>query len=370
MSADIASGAQDLLVRYLHLNATFAIVLVWLILAFVVVNFVMAIGGLMSYIMRKLMARIQSRIGPNRVGPMGLLQFLADGLKMVAKEDVVPAAADPWAFKLAPYFVIIPVMIAFAPLPWGNGIVAADVRYGFLVILAVSAAAPIGEIMAGWASNNKYSILGALRAAVMDVSYEVPLILAAISVILLASSLTHVEGGAAVHYNGLNTFDLANAQGAWVWFIFLQPIGAFIFFAAALAKAGVVPTDLAESESELVAGFATEYSGMRFGLLYLSVFVQIVFISMMTVLLFFGGWSMPFVPDWGWITTLLGLVFFFAKTAVFVIFTILVWFTLPRVRPDQLLSFGWKILFPLSLLNLVLALVEIRYLVPGSPLGG
>jgi NADH-quinone oxidoreductase subunit H len=312
------------------------------VIAFLVLNFVMAVGGMMSYIMRKVMARIHTRIGPNRVGPFGLLQFLADGVKMASKEDIVPAKADRWAYRFAPYFVLVPLMVAMAPLPFGQGIVLVDLPYGLLFILAVTALSPIGEIYAGWGSNNKYSTFGAIRAASMDVAYEIPIVISAVSVMLLAGSVS--------------TQDIIAAQQP-LWFFFLQPVGAFVFFVCALAKAGVIPNDLAESESELIAGYFTEYGGMKFGMFQINVFFGVVFIAMLTVILYFGGWSIPFVTS---VTVLgidllplVGIFVFLAKTAIFTLLVLITWFTLPRLRPDQVLTLGWKVLFPLSLLNLV-----------------
>lgn len=339
-----------------------ALLLAYGLMAVIVINFVMAAGGLMSYVMRKVMARIQTRIGPNRVGPFGLLQFLADGVKMIAKEDVRPAAADKWAYRIAPFLVVVPIMLAFVPIPFAEGVLVSDIRVGIIFIIAISAIAPVGEIIAGWGSNNKYSTYGAVRAASLDVSYEVPMILAATSVILLAGSLS--------------TQDIIAKQSVW-WFVFLQPVGAFVFFVTALAKAGVIPTDLGESESELIAGYFTEFGGMKFGMFQLGVFVNVVFISILTVILYFGGWSLPF-PFFSnaWFTanlgatlglalfTIAGLIVFFAKVSVFVLLVLLTWFTLPRLRPDQFLSLGWKVLFPLSLVNLV-ATAAIVYLVGG-----
>lgn len=345
----LSDAITNLLAPYV--GATAALLISYGLIAFIVLNFVMAVGGLMSYIMRKVMARIHTRIGPNRVGPFGLLQFLADGVKMIGKEDIRPAKADKWAYRLAPYFVILPLMLAFAPLPFGQGIILIDLPYGLLFILAISAITPIGEIYAGWGSNNKYATYGAIRAASMDVSYEIPMILAAVSVLLLAGSLS--------------TQEIIAAQQP-LWFVFVQPIGVFIFFVCALAKAGVVPTDLAESESELIAGYFTEFGGMKFGVLQLNVFVNVVFISMLTVLLYFGGWTIPFVTSVVVLGVdllpLLSVFVFLGKTAVFTLFTLLVWFTLPRVRPDQLLTIGWKVLFPLALLNLVATAGVVYYL--------
>ncbi|MHB8584645.1 MAG: NADH-quinone oxidoreductase subunit NuoH [Thermoplasmatota archaeon] len=343
---------QQWLAQQLHLPAppdALAETIAFVIVALVIIGVCLGVGGIMSYVMRKLMARVQTRVGPNRVGPFGLLQFLADGFKLMTKEDFIPARADKWGFYLAPYLVILPIVVAFTPLPFGNGILLSDLSVGVLFILAISAVQPIGEIVAAWSSNNKYSMVGGLRAAALDVSYEIPMVLAAISLFLVAGTM--------------NTMDLVQQQRAGMWFVLLQPIGALIFFAAALAKAGIVPMDLPEAESELVAGYFTEYAGMRFGVFFIGVFVNIIFISALTVVLFFGGWTIPgmptYVPEWT------GLLWFVIKVAFFVLTVLLVWFTLPRVRIDQFLNLGWKVLFPLSILNLLVAVGEVWVLKGG-----
>jgi NADH-quinone oxidoreductase subunit H len=353
MAFELVPALTDLLDRVMPRTA--ALIVTYVAIAFILANFVMVVGGLMSYIMRKVMARVHTRVGPNRVGPFGLLQFLADGVKMMSKEDVRPAKADKWAYRLAPYLVILPIFAAIAPLAFGKGVIFTDIRMGILFIIAISAVSPIGEIVAGWGSNNKYSTYGAIRAASMDVSYEVPMVISAVAVVILAGSLS--------------TMDIVGAQQP-LWFVFLQPIGAFVFFITALAKAGVVPTDLAESESELIAGYFTEYSGMKFGVFQLNVFFNVVFISMLTVLLFFGGWSVPFLTSLPILgidfLPLLSVLVFLGKTAIFTVMTLLVWFTLPRLRPDQFLNLGWKVLFPLSLLNLVATAAVVYFLNAGG----
>lgn len=266
----------------LHPSAPTLEVLGIVLLALLIIGLVLVIVPGYVWGMRKIMADIQSRHGPTRVGPFGLLQTLADGLKLMTKEDVVPARADKFGFALAPYVMIVPVLLAFAPLPWSGGVILANVGAGILLILAIGAISPLGEVLAGWSSNNKYSLYGGLRAAAMDVSYEVPMVISAVAVVLLAGTL--------------NTQGIVAAQQPW-WFFVLQPLGVVIFFASAIAKIGVVPLDLPEAESELVAGYFTEYSGMRFGVFFLALFANIFLMSAITVTLFFGGWAL--LPPFG-----------------------------------------------------------------------
>ncbi|MCA1812617.1 MAG: NADH-quinone oxidoreductase subunit H [Halobacteriales archaeon] len=265
----------------LHPSDMTLFVLSAIILGLIILILVLTIVPGFVWGMRKIMADIQSREGPNRVGPFGILQVLADGVKMMTKEDIIPARADRFGFILAPFVMIVPVLLAFAPLPWSGGVILSNVGAGILFILAIGAISPLGEVLAGWSSNNKYAMYGGLRAAAMDVSYEIPMIISALSVVFLAGTL--------------NTEGIVAAQQPW-WFFLLQPIGVVVFFIAALAKIGVVPLDLPESESELVAGYFTEYSGMRYGVFMLSLFANIFLMSAITVTLFFGGWGI--MPPW------------------------------------------------------------------------
>lgn len=308
--------------------------IVWGFLSVVLFSVALTIGGLFTYVFRRLFAFFGQRQGPNRVGPFGILQALADGIKLLTKEDLIPRKADRIGFRLALYIALVPFVVAWAPLPFSGTLVFADLRIGLLFILAVSALPPLGEILAGWASNNKYSMYGGLRAAALDFSYEVPLVLSALSVAVLAGSL--------------NLNEIVTAQQDSVWFVLPLLVGAFVFFVSALAKNGTIPMDLPESESELVAGFTTEYSGMRFGMFFVGVFAGIFFLSALTVTLFFGGWSGPsFAPPVFW---------FLVKSLAFSFFVFWIWSTLPRVRMDQFLNLAWKSLFPLSVLNLFVAI--------------
>lgn len=302
---------------------------------------VLGAGGVFTFIFRRLFAFFTQRLGPNRVGPFGLFQLIADALKLITKEDVTPARVDKPLFRMAPYLAITPFVMAFAPMPFTNQLVFSNVAVGVVFILAISALSPLAEITAGWASNNKYSLYGGVRAAALDFSYEIPLVLSVISVVLMTGTMSTVE--------------IVEAQ-RHLWFVVPLILGAFVFFVAAIAKAGLVPTDLAEAESELVAGFTTEYSGMRFGFFYVVLFSQVFFISAMVTTLFLGGWLSPFGPLHGLLTPLGdGVLWFLLKTVFFCFLIFWMWLTLPRVRIDQYLNVAWKFLFPLSLLNLAIA---------------
>lgn len=286
-------------------------------------------GGLLTYVFRKLFADFGQRWGPNRAGPFGVFQFLADGVKLITKEDIIPSRAEQWGFRLAPYLAFVPAMIALSPIPFGRGLLVTDVRIGLVLIFALAALAPLGELVAGWASNNKYSMIGALRAAAMDVAYEIPLLISAVAVIMLAGST--------------NTKDIVTGQGS-LWYAIYQPVGLFIFLVTMIGKIGVIPFDLPEAESELVAGYVTEYSGMRFGFFFVALFANVFFISALTVTLYFGGWQGPWLP---------GPVWFIIKSTFLMFIVFWIWNSLPRVRIDQFLDINWKILFPLSLVNLL-----------------
>ncbi|MCS7198571.1 MAG: NADH-quinone oxidoreductase subunit H, partial [Candidatus Bipolaricaulota bacterium] len=232
--------------------------------ALVLIGVVAGGGGILTYVFRKLFADFGQRLGPNRVGPYGILQFIADGIKLVAKEDIIPARVERWGFRLAPYLTFVPAVMAFSPIPFGDGLIITDVRVGLVLIFALAALAPLGEVIAGWASNNKYAMLGGLRAAAMDVSYEIPLLLSAISVMLLAGTAS--------------TREIVERQRE-LWYFIPQILGLFVFVVAMIGKVGVLPFDLPEAESELVAGYVTEYSGMRFAFFFLTLFANVFFIA-------------------------------------------------------------------------------------------
>ncbi|MCB9419905.1 MAG: NADH-quinone oxidoreductase subunit NuoH [Ardenticatenaceae bacterium] len=278
---------------------------------------------------RRLLALWQDRYGPNRVGPFGLLQVLADMIKIFTKEDWIPPFADKPVFILAPVIVIVTVLLSFAILPVAPGIQVADLNIGLLFFLAMSALGAYSVVLAGWSSNNKYSLLGGLRAAAQLLSYEVFMGLSLMGVVLLAGSF--------------NLGDIVAAQKG-LWFCIPQFLGLVIFFIAGLAETHRVPFDLPEADSELVAGYHSEYSGMKFGMFFVGEYLGITLISAMTVTLFFGGWQGPFLPP---------LLWFLIKTFLLIAVFVLLRAALPRPRYDQLMALGWKLLLPLALLNLL-----------------
>lgn len=301
-----------------------ALVKFLLILAFITVNVLFLI-----WLERKVSAWMQNRLGPMRTGPYGLLQTLADALKLLFKEDVIPSAADRWVFALAPVVTFAPALLIYVVLPFSDGVVVQDLNIGILFVAAMTSVGVPSFLMAGWGSNNKWSVFGALRSAAQLVSYEVPLVLAAVAVVMLAGSLS------------LN--DIVAAQQRMGWFIWLQPIGFLVYYVAALAEANRAPFDLIEAESELVAGFNTEYSGMRWAIFFLAEYANLFSSSAIAATLYFGGWSGPWLPGFAW---------FMIKTYILIFLAMWLRWTLPRIRVDQLMNLGWKVLIPLGLVNL------------------
>jgi NADH-quinone oxidoreductase subunit H len=312
--------------------------------AVVVFGFVLPVAGITSWLERRVWARIQSRIGPNRVGPQGFLQWLADGLKNLLKEDIIPAAADRWLFSLAPYLVVIGFIATFAVIPFGSVLIIADLDIGILYVTAVTGLVVVGVLMAGWASNNKWSLLGGIRSAAQIVSYEVPAVLSIFPVVMLTGTLSMQE--------------IIRAQSwmPWSWFLFHDPftfVAFFVFFVAALAEGNRTPFDLPEAESELVAGFCTEYSGMRYLLFFLAEWGNLYVIGAIVTTLFLGGWQVPPLTEQPVLLAALQLGTFFVKAYCFVFVAMWVRATLPRVRVDQLMTLCWMYLVPIALVNVV-----------------
>jgi len=316
--------------------------IVLLIIACVKIFIVFSVIQLMIISMiwfeRKIMAHMQIRLGPMRVGPHGLLQPIADGIKLLFKEDIIPSKANKLLFVLSPMMTIIPALITFAVIPFGDKVklfgynidlIITDINVGFLYIFAVSSLGIYGIVMAGWSSNNKYSLLGGIRSSAQMISYELTMGLSLIGVVMLTGSLSLV--------------DIVKAQGN-LWNIILQPIGFFIYTASAIAEVNRCPFDLPEAESELVAGYHTEYSSMKFAMFFMAEYANMITVSALAVTFFLGGWQGPFLPP---------VVWFMIKLACCLFFFIWIRSTFPRLRYDQLMHFGWKFLLPLSLFNIL-----------------
>jgi NADH-quinone oxidoreductase subunit H len=312
--------------------------------AIVIFGFVLNVAGVTTFVERRVWARIQSRIGPNRVGPQGILQWLADGIKLLMKEELVPAAADPRLFKLAPYVVVVGFVAAFVAIPFASSLIAADLNVGVLYITSVTSLVVVGILMAGWASNNKWSLIGGIRAAAQIVSYEIPAALSIFPIVLITGTLS--------------TQGIIRAQGwaPWEWFIFYSPftfVAFWVLFTALLAEGNRTPFDLPEAESELVAGFVTEYSGARYLFFFLVEWGNLYVIGALLVTLFLGGWQVPPVTDNPVLLNLLQFVTFFVKSYLGVLIIMWIRATLPRIRVDQLMSTCWKYLVPIAFVNFV-----------------
>ena len=293
----------------------------------------------LTYAERKIVARIQDRIGPNQAGPYGLLQPIADGIKMFTKEDTTPAEADRWVYNLAPLVIAVFALLTYAVIPFAPGVVGTNLNIGVFYVIAVGSGSTVAILMAGWGSNNKYSLLGAFRTVAQLVGYEVPMLLNVLPVVMLAGSMSLVDI--------VERQTLSNG-GNGIPFILMAPLSALIFLISGIAETGRSPFDLLEAESEIVAGFHVEYSGMKFALFFLGEYVNALAVSIMFTVLFLGGYAGPILPPYVWLLL---------KVAA--VFSLLMWLrgTLPRVRVDQLMSFNWKFLVPMSIVNVILVMV-------------
>jgi NADH-quinone oxidoreductase subunit H len=299
--------------------------------------------GVVSYLIyfeRKIAGHIQARPGPNRVGPYGLLQPVADIAKLFFKEEFVPDQAHKVLFHVAPVLAVVPALTSFAVIPIGPNFIVTDVNVGLLVFLAMSSLGVYSLTLAGWSSNNKYALLGGLRASAQMISYELAMGLSTIGVVLLAGSLSLVD----IVTQQQGVFQLG-PLALPRWFVFTQPVAFVLFMITAFAETNRAPFDLPEAEAELVAGFHTEYSSMKWGMFFLGEFMNMIAISAVAVTLFLGGWSGPWLPE------SLQFVWFLVKLAALLFLFIWVRWTFPRLRYDQLMHFGWKVLLPVALLN-------------------
>ena len=327
---------------------------VWVVYAgFLALGLPPAAMTILTWMERKVVARIQDRIGPNRAGPFGLLQALADTIKMLTKEDITPDGADRVAYNIAPGLVAVSAVLVYAVIPFAPNFVGSDLNIGVIYVMAVGSFGILGVLMAGWSSNNKYALLGAFRAVAQLVSYEIPMVLALITVVLVSRSMS--------------TVTIAEAQtlsNGHLWFVITMPVTFLIFFVAGVAETGRSPFDLLEAESEIIAGFHVEYTGLKFGLFMIGEYVHMFAIAMLTAVLFLGGFGGPGVTLWPveseLVRGLLGFTYFILKTFVFVF--IMMWMrgTLPRFRIDHLLDFGWKLLVPVALINLVVTALVVK----------
>ena len=302
---------------------------VMLVVVSIIILFISVSAMFLIWWERKISAHIQARFGPMRVGGWhGWAQSIADGVKLLLKEDIIPTRADRPVFILAPMVVFAAALAAYVVIPFGPGLIVEDLNIGILYVIAISSLAVLGIIMAGWSSNNKYAALGALRSAAQAVSYEVPLVISLIGPVLLAGSLS--------------TTKIVEAQ-RYLWFIVLQPLAFLTYFTCAVAETNRLPFDIPEAESELVAGFHVEYSGMRFAIFFLAEYANMFTVCAIATTVFLGGWRGPLLPPWLW---------FLLKT--FFLLFVMMWlrWTLARVRVDQLMNVAWKVLLPLAFANL------------------
>jgi NADH-quinone oxidoreductase subunit H len=331
-----------------------ACVVVIAIACLIILIFAATLAGFFTYIERKVAGRIQSRVGPFRVGKWGLLQFVADGIKLILKEDTTPIAGDRFLFKLAPYIVFCASFLAWVTIPYTLGFSPADLDVGIMFVLAVTSVVVLGILMAGWSSGNKWSLYGAMRSAAQIVSYEVPAGLTILGMLLIVGSL-NLQRIVEIQIRGA-PFDIAPdfEGGVLSWLFFRYPpftiASAIILYVTALAETNRLPYDIPEAESEIVAGYHTEYSGFRFAIFFLAEYVNMFLVSMIVSILFFGGWLAPYgVPALGFVE---GLFWLFVKAFFFVFLMMWIRWTLPRWRVDQLMDLAWKKLVPLAFVNL------------------
>jgi NADH-quinone oxidoreductase subunit H len=324
--------------------------------AFILVNTLLVLAMLLIWLTRKIVSRMQDRLGPNRLGPWGLVQTVADVLKLMTKEIITPRDVDLVAYNLAPIFGVVGVLIIFAVLPFAPGLSGADLNVGVLFIPALGSVGIMAALMAGWSSNNKYALLSGFRVVAQLLSYEIPLVLAMLLPVLLAGTMS-LQGISEAQSSNLFGFNLGIG-----WYAFIMPAALIIFFISSLAEAEQPPFDLLEAESEIIAGFHIEYSGMRFAMFFLAQFLNTWFLSAIAAVLFLGGWQGPGVDQ----VPLLGFVYLTLKTVVFYVIVMWIKGTVPRVRIDQMMAFAWKVLIPLVLALVLWAFVVLKIPAPGT----
>ncbi len=332
--------------------------LIWMVIPMAVIILGVTIGALVcTWLERKVSAAMQQRIGPEYSGPFGMLLPFADVGKLLIKQDIIPANADPILFTIGPMLVFTSIFLCYLVVPFGEHLLISNIGTGIFFVIAISSISPIGLLMAGYSSNNKYALIGGLRAAAQSISYEIPLALAALAIAMMS--------------NGLSTIDIVHQQAGWgiiSWNVWRQPIGFMIFIIAALAECERLPFDLPEADEELVAGYQNEYTGIKFALFYGGSYANLLLAGILVAVLYLGGWELPFPIDkvsaffgidqnnssFQAIAAALGITMTLLKAYAFIFFAILLRFTVPRVRIDQLLDLGWKFLLPIGLVNLLL----------------
>lgn len=343
---DLVKSCVESLSQFLGFDATTLIsAIIMIIGGLLFFTILSAIGGLGTYAERKISADIQARIGPNRVGPYGLLQFLADGIKMISKEDITPKAADAPLFYLAPMMALVGVCGTIAVLPFSSGLALSHLNVGVFYLMAVSSLVGVAVFLGGYSSNSKWSMLGGMRGASQIISYEIPVTISILGIVLLAGGMgfdTIVDGQSGMPHN---------------WYIFHNPftfIGFFVLFVGMLAETNRAPFDLPEAESELVSGFHTEYTGMRFGFFALAEYIEVFVVCAVSASLFLGGYNVPFnIGGDGLIGQVLQIGAFFTKTLVLYYVVIWIRWTLPRIRVDHVMTICWKYLTPIAIFNLI-----------------
>jgi NADH-quinone oxidoreductase subunit H len=291
---------------------------------------------ILLWVDRRVASFFQERLGPNRVGPFGLFQSLVDAVKLIGKESIIPKAADKMVYKIAPLMIFTITIMLYAALPYGKGMSAVNINVGILYFIAVSSTSTIAILMAGWGSNNKYSLLGGMRTVAQIISYEIPLAFSMLGIVMLSGTL--------------NLNEIVIAQKS-IWYILLQPVAFIIFIIAALAELNRAPFDMTEAEQEIIAGYHTEYSGMRFALFFMAEYANLFSVAALGVTLFLGGWQGPILPSWMW---------FLGKVYAMILVIMWIRWTYPRIRIDKMMQFNWKILIPISIANILVTGVGIK----------